>query len=158
MSPSSVEPIRKEFVVQASQEKCFRTFTESIDAWWPRQHHIGSSPLRTEVLEPRLGGRWYAVSEDGSVCQIGKVLAWDTFGRLVLSWQITAEWKFDPDFVTEIEVQFIPEGPKATRFKMEHRNLERFGTTAEGLRGEMDPGWGGSMEAFKRFVEAQERA
>lgn len=92
----SVEPVRKKIVVAMSPERAFRIFTEGIDRWWPREHHIGESPLKRAVLEPRAGGRWYAVSEDGSECDTGKVLVWEPPRRLVLAWQITAQWKLTP--------------------------------------------------------------
>ncbi len=147
---NSVEPVRKKLVVTTSAERAFRVFTEGIDRWWPREHHIGSSPLKRAVLEPRSGGRWYAVCEDGSECDTGKVLTWDPPRRLVLGWQITAQWKFDPSFLTEVEVTFTPEGPKKTLVQLEHRNLERYGTDAAELRKGIDSpdGWGKTLESF----------
>ena len=112
-----------------------------------REHHIGESPLTRAVLEPGPGGRWYAVSEDGSDCNTGKVLVWEPPRRLVLAWQITAQWKFDPSFSTEVEVNFIPEGGKRTRVELEHRNLDRYGAEAVELRKGMDApeGWGKTL-------------
>ncbi len=43
--------------------------------------------------------------------------------RLVLAWQITSDWKYDPSFVTEVEVTFTAEGPNTTRVVLEHRDL-----------------------------------
>jgi uncharacterized protein YndB with AHSA1/START domain len=147
---SSVPSVRKSVVVKTSVENAFRVFTEDIDRWWPRGHHIGDSPLKRAVLEPRTGGRWYAISEDGSECDTGKVLTWDPPRRLVLAWQITSEWKFDPNFLTEVEVSFSAEGPKSTRVELEHRNLERFGYKAEELRKAIDApdGWGSMLDAY----------
>jgi uncharacterized protein YndB with AHSA1/START domain len=149
---SSIPPVRKEVVVEASQEHSFRVFTEGIDRWWPRQHHIGTSPMARAILEPRAGGRWYAVSEDGSESDNGKVLTWDPPRRLVLAWQITAEWQYDPNFTTEVEVTFTAEGPKKTRVMLEHRNLERFGAAAPDLRKGIDApeGWGAILESFAK--------
>jgi hypothetical protein len=49
--------IKKDIVVETSQQRAFRTFTDGIDRWWPRAHHIGASPLARMVLEPgRAGG------------------------------------------------------------------------------------------------------
>jgi len=145
-----VAPVKRDLVVKTSQERAFRLFTTGMDRWWPREHHIGQSPMRTIVLEPRLGGRWYSVSEDGSECDIGKVLIWDPPTRLVLAWQITAEWAYDRALVTEVEVGFSAEGPKSTRVTFEHRNLERYAAAAEGLRKQLDDpkGWQGSLGRF----------
>jgi uncharacterized protein YndB with AHSA1/START domain len=139
--------------VATSAERAFKVFTDGIDRWWPRQHHIGKTPLRREVLEPGVGGRWYGVSEDGSECDIGKVLAWEPPGRLLLTWQITGEWKYDASFVTEIEVTFTPEGPQQTRVVLEHRELHRYGVAASDIRKMLDApdGWG---IALRQFAEA----
>lgn len=153
---SSIEPVRIEIVVETSQEQAFRVFTTGIDRWWPPQHHIGKSPLKKAVLEPRLGGRWYAICEDGTECDTGKVLAWEPSGRLLLAWQITAQWQFDANFVTEVEVTFTADGPKRTRVTLEHRNLERFGETAAELRKAIgaSSGWGAIVDSFKKAAES----
>jgi uncharacterized protein YndB with AHSA1/START domain len=149
---SRVAPVRKTVTVEASPERAFRVFTQGIDRWWPRQHHIGQSPLKRAVLEPRLGGRWYSVCEDGSECEVGKVLSWEPPERLVLAWQITAHWQYDPSFVTEVEVLFIAEGPRRTRVELEHRDLDRFGAAAVELRERIGAasGWGLILESFAR--------
>ena len=151
----SVEPVKKELVVRASREHAFRVFTEGIDKWWPREHHIGKAPLARAVLEPRPGGRWFAVSVDGSECDTGKVLVWEPPERVVLAWQITAQWQFDPKFVTEVEVRFTALGPKETRVNFEHRNLERYGDSAAGIRKQIDAqgGWHKTFEEFARVAE-----
>jgi uncharacterized protein YndB with AHSA1/START domain len=155
---SSIESVRKSVVVTTSPERAFQVFTEGIDRWWPREHHIGSSPLKRAILEPRPGGRWYAVCEDGSECDTGKVLAWDPPRRLVLAWQITAQWKYDANFLTEVEVSFTPEGPKRTRVDLEHRNLERFGAEALELRKNIGgpEGWGRTLETFATAAAEEE--
>jgi uncharacterized protein YndB with AHSA1/START domain len=154
---SKIEPVRKEVVVKASAEHAFKVFTDGIDRWWPRQHHIGKSPLKRAVIEPRPGGRWYAISEDGSECDTGRVLAWEPPKRLLLAWQITAQWQFDSNFVTEVEVIFSAEGPKQTRVVLEHRNLERYGEAAAPLRKEIDSagGWGLILESFAKVAEGK---
>jgi len=153
---TTIEPVRKELTVAASADHAFSVFTDGIDRWWPRQHHIGASPLAREIIEPRLGGRWYAICEDGSESDTGKVLAWDPPNRVVLSWQITADWQFDPNFLTEIEVTFTAVGPKETMVVLEHRNLERYGERAMELRNGIDAegGWGLILQSY---VDAAER-
>jgi uncharacterized protein YndB with AHSA1/START domain len=139
-----VEPVRREITVATTPERAFKVFTDGIDRWWPREHHIGSSPLKREVLEPGVGGRWYGVSEDGTECDVGQVLAWEPPHRLLLAWQITAQWKFDPSFVTEVEVTFSAEPNGMTRVVLEHRDLHRFGLAATEIRKSIgsEGGWG----------------
>jgi uncharacterized protein YndB with AHSA1/START domain len=149
------EPVRKELLIKASAERAFRAFTEEMGGWWPRTHHIGKSEMRDVILEPREGGRWYEIGVDGSQCNWGKVLIWSPPRRLVLAWQITAAWQYDPDFLTEVEVQFLEEGTRQTRLKLEHRNIERFGVKAESIWSAFDSegGWMGIISAFATVAE-----
>jgi uncharacterized protein YndB with AHSA1/START domain len=149
------EPVRKELLIGATAERAFRAFTDEMGQWWPRTHHIGKAELSDVVVEPRAGGRWYEIGVDGSQCNWGKVLIWDPPRRLVLAWQITAAWSYDPDFLTEVEIQFIAEEPRQTRLKLEHRNIERFGVKAQELWSAFDSqgGWTGIISAFAALAE-----
>jgi uncharacterized protein YndB with AHSA1/START domain len=147
-SPKEIEPIRKEISVEAPQERAFRVFTTNLDAWWPREHHIGKAELKHAVMEPKVGGRWYEIGVDGSECEWGKVLSWEPPRRIVLAWSITAAWQYDPAFVTEVEVKFTAQGAKRTLVELEHRNLERFGDAAEQVRTMLDPGWAQQLGLF----------
>ena len=151
---TAVEPVRKNVVIDAPQARVFSVFTDGIDKWWPREHHVGPTPLKQAVLEPKAGGRWYSLCEDGTEVNVGKVLVWEPPKRLVLSWQLTAEWKYDAEFVTEVEVTFTAEGPKKTRVDLEHRNLARFGTAATATRAMFDSpgGWGLTLERFAKVA------
>lgn len=153
---TGLDPVRKEITIAAPQAHVFRVFSEGIDSWWPREHHIGSSPLKRAVLEPRAGGRWYAECQDGTEVETGKVLAWEPPGRLVLAWQITGEWKYDPNFSTEVEVTFTALGPKQTRVNLEHRQLHRFGVTGPQTRAMLDAegGWGTLLSLLAKAATA----
>jgi uncharacterized protein YndB with AHSA1/START domain len=148
----AVAAVRKELVVEAPQERAFRVFTEGIHRWWPKGHHIGKAELQEAVLEPRAGGRWYERGVDGSECLWGKVLVYEPPRRLVLAWQINAQWQYDETFSTEVEVRFTSEGPKRTRVELEHRDLERFGAQQEEIRKafESGGGWTGILAEFQK--------
>jgi uncharacterized protein YciI/uncharacterized protein YndB with AHSA1/START domain len=148
--------VKKQIVVETSQHRAFRTFTDGIDRWWPREHHIGKSPLERMIVEPRTGGRWYSICKDGSEVNVGKVVAWEPPGRLVLAWQITADWQYDAAFSTEIEVSFIAEGTRRTRVELEHKQLERYGAAADAVKTtfEADDAWAASLTAFGRATAA----
>jgi len=150
-----IAPVRKQLVVKASQSRAFAVFTAEMSRWWPATHSILKSPLKECIVEPRVGGRWYTVGEDGSSCQTGYVIAWQPPEALVLAWQINDEWQFDPELLTEVEVRFIAEGADTTRIELEHRYLERMGRKAAEVRNAVDSpgGWGAILEPFKRRVE-----
>ena len=149
-------PVRKTLTVRASPETAFRVFTEGFDRWWPRSHHIGKAELKTAIIEPRAGGRWYEVGVDGSECEWGDVLAWEPPTRLLLAWRLNAQWEYDPDLLTEVEVRFSATGDGQTQVDFEHRGFERMGAGGEAARTGVDSpsGWGAILAEFKTAAEA----
>ncbi|MEJ7728556.1 MAG: SRPBCC family protein [Polyangiaceae bacterium] len=159
----TVDPSRvnKTLVVAAPQDIAWRVFTEQIGTWWPLAHYkIGSAKAVDAVVEPRVGGRWYERGEDGSDCSWGSVLVWEPPRRLVLTWDITADWKYDPTLGTEIEVQFIPAGEGRTRVELEHRKLDRYGDRRDEMRRVFDTegDWGRLLQMFAQAAEAPKSA
>jgi uncharacterized protein YndB with AHSA1/START domain len=151
--------VRKNIVVNAPREHVFRTFTERIDTWWPRAHHIGAREAFTAILEPRAGGRWFERGDDGSECDWGRVLAWDPPDRVLLAWDIDAEFKPQPGLGTEVEVRFLEESAQRTRVVLEHRKLERYGDKAEMMRAMFDSegAWTGTLAALAQAAERDAR-
>ncbi len=142
-------PVRKSIFVNAPPAHAFDVFTDGIGRWWPKSHKIGQADLDRPVIEPREGGRWYERDVDGSECEIGRVAAWEPPTRLLLIWQLNAQWQFDPNLATEVEVLFTPEGA-GTRVDLEHRNLEQLGDSAAGFREAIDApgGWSGLLDLY----------
>lgn len=147
-----IPDIKKELLVAAAQDTCFKVFTQKMDAWWPKTHHVGKCPMVEMVLEPGEGGRWYSKHEDGSEVSVGTVLAWDPFDLLVLNWQIDASFQCDPSIVSEVVVNFIAEGPKSTRVLMQHKNLDRLGEGKKVIES-MDAGWGMILNLYQKVAE-----
>jgi hypothetical protein len=145
MIPLDQAPVRKTVIVHASVEDAFAVFTDEIDAWWPRTHHIGTTPMRRIVMEGRLDGRCFTEHTDGSEREWGRVIAWDPPRRFVLAWQITHEWGSQPDLsrCSEVEVRFLSHVGRATRVELEHRHFDRHGSGGEAMRGVVDAsnGW-----------------
>jgi hypothetical protein len=154
MATTTIASIKKEVLVGATQETAFKVFTEKIDLWWPKAYHVGKTPLTGFVLEPGINGRWYSTHEDGSEVNIGHVLTWDPFDLLVLNWQLGADYQFHPEQVTEVEVQFIPQGDLSTLVRFEHKNLHRMGEGGKAVN-EMDAGWGFILSLYKDLVEGK---
>jgi uncharacterized protein YndB with AHSA1/START domain len=145
-----IEAIRREIVVGVGPERAFELYTADMTSWWPAAHNIGSAPIERILIEPRAGGRWYTRHTDGTETYTGVVTAWEPPSRLVVTWQIGADWKYHPDLVTTIEVRFEPEGESRTRVRLEHRDLDAFGADATAMRGTFDePGaWTATLAAF----------
>ena len=150
MTATEDTAVRHTIAVEAPQEKAFAVFTDGLDRWWPRSHKIGPEALEQAVLEGHEGGRWYERDTDGSECDWGHVLVWEPPDRLVLAWELTADWQHDPNFRTEVEVRFVAVGPDSTRVELEHRHLERYAEKAESMRAGLDSegGWASLLKTF----------
>ena len=149
--------VRKTIRVKAPQDIAWRVFTEQMGTWWPlAAYKIGKANAVDAVIEPRIGGRWYERGEDGSTCDWGSVLAWEPNARLLLSWDIDANFQYDPELKTEIEVRFIAEADGFTRVELEHRRLDRFGARREEMRNVFDKtgDWGQLLAAFAQKAES----
>jgi DNA-binding transcriptional ArsR family regulator len=128
--------VLKTVVVPLPLVEAFALFVQQ-DKWWPvATHHIAEPPGVTAVLEPFLGGRWFERCADGREQEWGRVLVWRPPHQIVLSWQVSSDWTFEPDpaRASEIDVRFLAEAPDRTRLEYEHRHLERYGEHAERMR------------------------
>jgi DinB superfamily/Activator of Hsp90 ATPase homolog 1-like protein len=152
MPNAIVAPVRKTVTVKTDVGRAFAVFTEGIDTWWPRSHHIGSGTLDKTVIEPKLGGRCYGRTTDGVECDWGRVLVWEPPQRFVMAWQITPEWKHQPDLAqsSEVEVRFTPVDEGSTRVDLEHRHFERHGAGGDAMRAGVDApnGWTTILSLF----------
>ena len=154
--PITVPPIRKSVRVRAPRERAFEVFTQGMGRWWFKSHSLLKAPQKNVVVEPREGGRWFEIGEDGSEQMWGRVLDWSPPERLVLAWQITGDWSYDPSFETAVEVRFTTDGEQ-TLVEFEHRDLERFGPRAKELRDDyqngMDGGWAALLDLYREHIE-----
>ena len=143
--------LRVSVSVAASAVEAFGVFTERLDAWWVREFTwSGPAGLQTIAIEPAQGGKAYEVGPHGFRLDWGRVLVWEPETRLVLSWDITADWQYDPALGTEIEIRFILEGEHRTRVELEHRKLDRYGARREQMRRVFDTegDWGRLLQGF----------
>ena len=155
-----IAPVRKSIVVKAPRARAFEVFTAGIDRWWPREKTIASGLARTQVIEPRAGGQWYVISEDGGEAVVGHVRVWQPPERFVVGWEINAKWKPDArvELASEVEIRFIAESATRTRVELEHRDFERMGATeGESMRGNVNNGWPGMLECYAKSLAAGER-
>lgn len=137
----TIAPVVRTIEVAVSPQRAFELFTGHMGKWWHAGHHIAAQPFADIVVEPREGGRWYEVDADGAETDWGKVLEWSPPGRLVLAWQLRADFTYDPDFQNEVELTFAPaEG--GTLVTLTHHNLHRFGAAAAAMAPSLSEGWG----------------
>jgi uncharacterized protein YndB with AHSA1/START domain len=146
--------VRKSVVVETPVAHAFNVFTEHFNTWWPRSHHLGSENF-TAIVEPHAGGRWFERGDDGVECEWGRVLEWEPPTRLLLTWDLNADWKYDAALGTEVEIKFVAETASRTRVELEHRKLERYGDKAEAMRAIFDSAgaWVTMLDSYKEVAE-----
>jgi hypothetical protein len=144
--------VRRSIRVKAAPERAFRVFAEEMDSWWPKTHHIGSSPMKGIVVEGWPGGAIYTVQEDGTNCPWASVVAWEPPYRFVFAWHVTPSWKYEPDDAraSEVEVSFTPADDGTTLVELEHRHFERHGEGWKTMREAVgaEGGWNGLLVLF----------
>ena len=159
LEPASLEPVRKSITVRAGAERAFRFFTEGFDNWWPRTHHIGSSPAKRFVVECKAGGRCYTEQIDGTDCPWGTVIEWEPPRRFVMAWQVSPTWQYEPNLAnaSEVEISFTALIDGSTRVDLEHRHFERHGAGGAAMRAMMDQptAWVGVLELYCAAAEQE---
>ena len=151
----AIAPVRKIVIVKAPIAHAFDVFTSGLSRWWPTTHGVGKKPIRTVLMEPRLGGRWLEIADDGTETPVATITLWEPPHRFVMLWQINAQWKPDTLMRSEVDVRFSAEGPETTRVDLVHHKFETMGAEAgASLRKDVDGGWPGLMA---HYVEEAER-
>jgi uncharacterized protein YndB with AHSA1/START domain len=154
--PPPIEPVRKSVRVEAPIAHAFEVFTSGLTRWWPPNHGIGKKPIAKVLLEPRLGGHWLEIAEDGTQTEVATIIHWEPPHRLILLWQVNAQWKPDTTMRSEVDVRFTAEAPNATRVDLLHHKFESMGAEAgASMRKDVAGGWPGLID---RFVAEAERS
>jgi uncharacterized protein YndB with AHSA1/START domain len=151
-----IAPVRKTVLVKAPIGRAFDVFTNGLSRWWPRDHGIGKKPIANVLIEPRLGGRWLEISEDGTETTVATITVWEPPHRLAMIWQVNAQWKPDAGMKSEVDVRFTADAPDTTLVELLHHRFETMGAEAgASMRKDVDGGWPGLI---KRFAEEAERS
>jgi uncharacterized protein YndB with AHSA1/START domain len=142
--------VRVQVTVQAPIETAFKRFTDGCDSWWPRPYRLGEGERTDARIEPRSGGRWFERTADGQECDWGRVLDCEAPERLTVSWQITPDFRREPDpaRASRVEVRFAAEAKDRTTVTLAHRELERHGDQWEAMRDAVANAWPGIMEGY----------
>ena len=151
-----IAPVRKTVHVKVPIAHAFEVFTSGLTRWWPHDHGVGKKPIQKVLMEPRLGGRWLEISQDGTETPVATITLWEPPHRVALLWQINAKWQPDATMRSEVDVRFTADGPKATDVELVHHKFETMGAEAgASMRKDVDGGWPGLMD---RFVAEAERS
>ena len=141
--------------VQSPRNRAFELFTD-FESWWPHEWTWSGEALEEIGIEGWVGGMWYEVGPFGFRCDRGRVFAWEPSGRLAFTWQVSPAGLPvpDPEKASEVEVRFIPQGPRETSIEVEHRGFARHGGGWEAYRERMGgaEGWPNILERFTAII------
>lgn len=111
-------PVRQSTLVRSDVGHTFATFVRTIGVWWPvRRFSTGQARVRDVTFEQRSDGRGYETWQDGTVVDLGELLAWEPPKRFVMTWRATS-------VATGVGLTFTALGPALTRGAVEHRGWE----------------------------------
>ena len=151
-----IASVKHSVVVEAPIERAFKVFTQDFGGFKPAEHNLLAVQIAETVFEPRVGGHIYDRGVDGSECRWALVLAFEPPNRVLLSWDISPQWRIetDPARTSEWEVRFTAETAGRTRVELEHRHLERHGLGWEGVRDGVDgdQGWPLYLQRYADLV------
>jgi uncharacterized protein YndB with AHSA1/START domain len=150
--------VRRSVTVPLSQEKAFELFVDRFGDWWPKGGSHSLTQAQVLYLDPEANGRWGEQDPDGGYCPWGRVLRVERPHRILLAWQLSPEFTYEPDRAkqTEVEVRFEPEGAEATRVTLEHRGFEVWGEKGAEMRDSVgsDKGWREPLELYVQLAAA----
>jgi len=84
------------------------------------------------------------------------VLEYEPPRRILLTWQISHDWRYDENKRTEIGVTFRVEGPMQTHITLEHRQFDVYGehAAAQLATYEADDAWTYVLQCYGRAAQA----
>ncbi len=145
-----IEPLTYTFDVACSVRHAFGTWTSKIDSWWPAGHTYSGEAYARVVLEPRVGGRIYERTPDGTEHDWGDVTVWDPPVRFGYLWRIRKQREDG----TDVEIKFIEVDEDATRVEILHTGWERLGAGGSDWRERNIGGWSGVLPHYIAAAEA----
>jgi hypothetical protein len=99
-------PIAHERSLLCSPRDAFAAYTDAIGEWWDPRYTANAETLQRVTIEPRVGGRVYAVHSDIGKHDWGEVSVWEPGRRLVHTFTLAQ----DPRHPSEVAVEFALEG------------------------------------------------
>jgi uncharacterized protein YndB with AHSA1/START domain len=136
--------------IRCTPEHAFAVWTTRLSTWWPTGHSASGDPDTVVTLEPRLGGRIYERTPDGTEFDWGEVIEWSPPHRLAYRWHIA----WDVERATDVLLTFVDLGNDRTRLDIVHSGWERFGEESETWRTANSGGWSALLPTFVAAAEA----
>lgn len=132
-----VPPLVKILTVPLAPADAFSLFTDGLARWWPvAQHSVGGADSVC-FMERGIGGRIVERTNDGSETVWGTVSRWQPPERVSFSWHPGR----DSEYAQSIDMEFVADGPGATRVTLTHGGWDALGDRAEIMRRNYDTGW-----------------
>ena len=139
-----IEPLHLSFEVACPADRAFTIWTAATSTWWPTSHTVSTEPGLAVIFEPRVGGRVFERTADGTEHDWGRIVAWEPPHRLVYSWHL----RVDRSDATEVEIRFTHLDRTTTRVDIEHRGWDRLGARGLDRRDANGAGWAGLLPAY----------
>lgn len=157
MNRTDASIVHRQIVVNAPIGHAFEVFVERFGDFKPREHNLLQAEIAETVLDKHVGGHIYDRAVDGTECRWARILAFEPPDRVVFSWDISPQWRIEPDpeRTSEVEVRFVAETPERTRVELVHRYLDRHGpgweAVEQGVEG--DGGWPLYLSRYAGLLE-----
>lgn len=145
----TIAPVQRTILVKAPLAHTFDVFTAGLTRWWPPNHGIGPKPIAKVLMEPKLGGRWLEIAEDGTETTVATITTWERPHRVVLVWQINARLQPDQTMRSEVDVRFTAADANTTKVELLHHKFETMGAEdGAAMRKAVDGGWPAMLGRF----------
>jgi hypothetical protein len=144
-----IEPMRLSYEIQCSPEHAFEVWTRRLSIWWPKGHSASGDPETVVTLEPRLGGRIYERTTEGTEIEWGEITVWEPPQRLGYLWHISRR----REDATDVDLHFVDLGNDSTRLDIVHSGWERLGAQGPAFREANSAGWNSLIPRFSDAAE-----
>ena len=139
----TVDPLVLSVELDCPPAHAFEVWTTRLSLWWPRGHTVTGDPAAVVTLEPRLGGRIFERTTDGTEVDFGEITTWEPPRRLGYLWHIGRE----RSHATDVLLTFEPHEER-TRLEIVHTGWERLGDEGLAWRASNTAGWNALLPSF----------
>jgi hypothetical protein len=139
-----IEPLQLSFEIRCPADHAFEVWTTRTAAWWPRGHSTSGHPDTRVTIEPRLDGRIYERTPDGTEIDWGRITSWDPPRGLGYRWHIGRA----AEAATDVELRFVDLGDGTTRLEIVQSGWEALGADALAYREANTGGWSTLIPQF----------